>query len=340
MRAIALLLAVGVLAGCVEPPATPDPSAAPDAASLPPVDAPQVDAAATLARIKSFSEGFPYRQTGTATHLAARDDLAGAFEAAGLDVLRQSFPSQLLGPVPLAYDGENVIGIKWGADRERWVVVGAHYDVTEGAVFGAYDDGSGTILVEKLAEAFAAVETDRTIAFVQFDQEERGLVGSKHFVQSVLDGTFDHPVTVEAMIDLDMVGITWPHPAKLVCWENSASLEAKSEELRVALGIPDGQVEYREPKGGVSDGASFIAAGIPTAYYWSDWDEVVLPDGTIVPGASYPFWHQADTYEGMVALAGDEATLQAGFQTVLDLVSPLLAYAASDAFVPDAAPAE
>ena len=56
----------------------------------------------------------------------------------------------------------------------------------------------------------------------------------------------------------------------------------------------------------------------------------------MIPGASYPFWHQADTYEGMVALAGDEATLTAGFQTVLDIVSPLLLYAASPAFVPDA----
>lgn len=332
---LALTLVALLVAGCTtSPSATTGTDGAAPAVDDATAAAPKVDAAETLATLKTFAEAHPYRQSGTAMHQAARDELAGAMEAAGLDVMRQTFDVQSGGVLPVSYQGENIIGIKWGEDREHWVVVGAHYDVTEGAVFGTYDDGSGTILTLKLAEAFANVPTNRTIAFIEFDEEELGLVGSGFFVQSVVDGTFEHAVTVDAMIDLDMVGITYPHPAKLVCWQNSPPLQEKIEELRAAVGVPDGQVEYRKPLGGSSDGASFIRADMPTAYFWSDWDEVVTPQGQVVPFASYPFWHQADTYEGMVALAGDEATLTAGFQTVLDIVSPLLAYAASAEYVP------
>lgn len=335
-RLLPLLLLLPAVGGCVSPGATDEPADGDGAAAEAPLLWPKVDARETLDVLKAYSEAYPYRQSGQPTHLQARDFLASSFEDAGLEVVRQRFGGSLLGVAPLPYEGENVIGIKWGEDREHWVVVGAHYDITEGAVYGAYDDGSGNMMVQKLAEAFAQVPTNRTLAFVQFDQEERGLVGSEFFLQSVLDGKFDHPVTIDAMLDLDMIGITWPHPAKLVCWVNSPALQAKGEEARKAVGVPDENVEYREPQGGTSDGATFIRAGIPTIYYWSDWDEVVMKDGRAVPG-SYPFWHQADTYESMVLMAGDEATLEAGFQTVLDVSSQVLVYAASPAFVPDTA---
>lgn len=335
MRLPALAFAALLVAGCVTPAADTTPPPGSDDAAATTLAAPHVDAAETLTELKRFAEAYPYRQSGGPTHVASRDDLAAQFEAAGLEVVRQPFASAALfglGPTT----GENVIGIKWGSDRERWIVVGAHYDVTEGAVYGTYDDGSGTILVTKLAEAFATIETNRTIAFIEFDQEERGLVGSTYFVESVIGGAFDFPVTVEGMIDLDMVGITWPHPAHLICWENSAQLENKTLALATAIGVPEENLEFREPAGGSSDGAAFIAADIPTAYFWSDWDDVVTADGQSVP-MSYPFWHRADTYEGMVALAGDEATLTAGFQTVLDIVSPLLLYMAGDVdLVPEA----
>lgn len=322
---IAILLVACLVAGCVD--TSPDGTGVPTTPPPPlhEVTVPKVDARATLDDLKVFSEAFPYRQAGNAMHLGARDWLAERMTAAGLEVVRQKFPSG-------TYEGENIIGIKWGTDRESWIVVGAHYDVTEGAVYGAYDDGSGTIQTLKLGEAFANVATDRTIAFIEFDQEEKGLVGSEAFLKAVEGGKFTHPATVVGMVDLDMVGITWPHPADFVCWENSDEIKALTETARKSVGVPDANVQYRKPKGGVSDGATFIDAGIPTIYCWSDWDEVVLKDGTPAPSqVSYPWWHQADTYETMIAMAGDEATLQAGFQTTLDIVSPVLARMASGA---------
>ncbi len=303
------------------------------------VTAPHVDARATLDALKQFSEAFPYRQSGTPTHLAARDDLAGRFTAAGIEVVRQSFDS---GFGPAGYPGENILGFKWGSDRESWIVIGAHYDITEGAVYGAYDDGSGTAMVFQLAAAFANFNTTKTIVFAQFDQEELGLVGANAFITAVEAGKFEYNGTIEGMIDLDMIGITYPHPAHMIVWENSEDLTAKITELAATIGMPADHVEFRSSNVGSSDGAAFIQAGIATAYFFSDWDEYYLPGGVEFPGepiayvGTYPWWHKMDTYETMVISAGDEATLLAGFQNTLDVVSPLLAFMASNEFTGDA----
>jgi Zn-dependent M28 family amino/carboxypeptidase len=286
--------------------------------------APKLDARRLLDDLKAFSSAYPYRSTGSPTMAGARDDLEGRLKAAGLDVLRQDFAS----------GGQNILGFKWGTDRGHWVVVGGHYDVTEGAVHGTYDDGSGTAYVFSLAAAFANVPTNRTIVFAEFDQEEMGLVGSAAFVDAVQSGTFPRNGTVDAMIDLDMVGITWPHPAHLIVWENSPTLMSWVREAANATGMPADHVESRHSKGGSSDGVSFIKAGIATVYLWSDWDTYYLPTGTEMPYVSgyvgsYPWWHKLDTYETMTVSAGDETTLQAGFQTVADIVSPLLLRAAN-----------
>lgn len=344
---VAALALCALLAGCSQSQSGSPPASGPACASgdgcAALAAAPKVDARKTLDDLRDFSSSYPYRQSGTPTHLAARDDLAARFAAAGLEVVRQKFPSHGTstagGPAP-TFDGENVLGFKWGSDRSRWIVVGAHYDVTEGAVYGTYDDGSGTAMVFELAAAFAKVNTTRTIVFAEFDQEEMGLIGSSAFIEAVTDGKFPYNGTLDGMVDLDMVGITWPHPAHLIVWENSASLTAQVQNLTAAVGVPGDHVEFRRSRGGSSDGAAFIQAGVATAYFWSDWDQFFLPGGTEMPYArgyvgSYPWWHKADTYDTMLVSAGDEATLQAGFQTTLDVVSPLLAHMAGPAWVPD-----
>jgi hypothetical protein len=332
---VAALALFALLAGCSGSPpqsvVVTDPACAFDGnacAGL--VAAPKVDARKTLDDLKEFSESHPYRSTGSPTMAAARDDLEERLKATGLDVLREDFNN----------GGQNILAFKWGADREHWIVVGAHYDVTEGAVYGTYDDGSGTALVFELAAAYAHVNTTRTLVFAEFDQEEKGLLGSAAFIGALDDGKFPYNGTVDGMVDLDMVGITWPHPASLIVWENSPSLTARIQNLTAAAGVPADHLEFRRSRGGSSDGASFIKANVATAYFWSDWDQFFLPGGVEQPYVaayvgSYPWWHKADTYDTMVVSAGDEATLQAGFQTTLDVVSPLLAHMASPAWTPD-----
>jgi Zn-dependent M28 family amino/carboxypeptidase len=286
-----------------------------------------------VAELHGFVQQFPYRQSGQAMHEGARDWLADRLEGAGLEVLRHRFPAGTAG-LPL-YEGENIVGVKWGSDRRHWVVVGAHYDTTEGSVQGAYDDGGGTLMVVALAEAFASASTDRTIAFALFDQEDRGFLGTHAFVRDALQGRLGD-VVLDAAVDLDMVGITWPHPAPLGCWVNSPTMKGWVETLRAQAGMPAEKVEYRVPNGGTTHAAAFVEAGIAQASFWSNMDQAVMADGTTLPGAN-PWWHSGDTWETMLLMAGDEATLRAGFQTVLDIASGLAWRAADRGFTPDPA---
>jgi hypothetical protein len=272
LAAVALALA---LSGCMQ--ATHTPATGSPASSAAAALAPKVDARKTLDDLKAFSQAFPYRQGLSPTHAQAADDLAGRLKAAGLDVVREDFTYQGTtttgGPAP-SYPAKNVVGVKWGSDRTHFIVVGAHYDVTEGAVYGTYDDGSGTALVFELAQAFAKVPTNRTILFCEFDQEERGLIGSAFLLNQTEMGKFPLPGTVDGMVDLDMIGITWPHPAHMIVWQDSPSLKARIAELAAAAKMPADHLEFRKPLGGsapASPPPTSGATGTPTSCPTAAW---------------------------------------------------------------------
>lgn len=107
---------------------------------------------------------------------------------------------------------ENVLGYIEGADlKDEVVVVTAHYDHigVEGAEVynGADDDGSGTVALLEMAQAFAQAKAEgngprRSLLFMPVSGEEKGLLGSEYYS--------DHPVfplsgTV-ADLNIDMIG--------------------------------------------------------------------------------------------------------------------------------------
>ncbi len=94
----------------------------------------------------------------------------------------------------LSFKTSNVVGILRGSDpvlKDTYVMVTAHYDhigVRTGMAGdtinnGANDDGSGTVSVIELATALAGMKTrpKRSIVFVTFFGEERGLLGSRYY---------------------------------------------------------------------------------------------------------------------------------------------------------------
>ncbi|MCP4213582.1 MAG: M28 family peptidase [bacterium] len=105
----------------------------------------------------------------------------------------------------------NIIFKVEGSDpqlKNEYVVLGAHYDhlgVDKGGRVngGANDNASGSSLVMELARAFQKMETKpkRSLLFILFTGEEKGLLGSRYFV--------DHPVipleNVIAMFNFDMM---------------------------------------------------------------------------------------------------------------------------------------
>jgi len=113
----------------------------------------------------------------------------------------------------------NVIGLLEGSDpklKKEYLVIGGHHDHVgygrdrrnrDDAKFihnGADDNASGTSAVLEMAQAFAGAKTSpkRSILFMTFNAEERGLIGSRHYVNKPLV-----PLTnTIAMINLDMVG--------------------------------------------------------------------------------------------------------------------------------------
>lgn len=90
---------------------------------------------------------------------------------------------------------QNVIAILEGSDpvlKDEYVAIGAHYDhvgvnnsITGDKIYnGADDDGSGTVAVLQLAEAFAnAPRPKRSIMFVWHCGEEKGLLGSRYLTK-------------------------------------------------------------------------------------------------------------------------------------------------------------
>ncbi|RZK22180.1 MAG: M28 family peptidase [Hymenobacter sp.] len=113
-----------------------------------------------------------------------------------------------------AVSTENVLGFLPGTDKkEEILVVSAHYDhlgIIGGKVYnGADDDGSGTVGMLAIAEAFAKAAhaghgPRRSLLFLANTGEEKGLLGSEYYTE--------HPVYPLAStitdLNIDMIGRT------------------------------------------------------------------------------------------------------------------------------------
>ena len=109
---------------------------------------------------------------------------------------------------------QNVVAIYEGSDptlKQEYVALGAHYDHiglsssgTDRINNGADDDGSGTVALLNMAEALVRgnVKTRRSWLFVWHAGEEKGLWGSRYFVE--------HPTVpldkIIVQLNVDMIG--------------------------------------------------------------------------------------------------------------------------------------
>ena len=111
-------------------------------------------------------------------------------------------------------ESSNVIGVLPGTDKKgEYVFVTAHYDHLgkdgKTIYYGADDDGSGTVSVLQMAEAFTKAKKKgfaprRTIIFMTVSGEEKGLWGSAYYSE--------HPTvsmdSISADLNIDMIGRT------------------------------------------------------------------------------------------------------------------------------------
>jgi hypothetical protein len=110
-------------------------------------------------------------------------------------------------------DSENVVAFIEGSEKpEEIIVISAHLDhegIKNGKIYnGADDDGSGTVALLEIAQAFkmatkAGKGPKRSILFLHVTGEEKGLLGSKYYADE--DPLFPLANTV-CNLNIDMVG--------------------------------------------------------------------------------------------------------------------------------------
>jgi Zn-dependent M28 family amino/carboxypeptidase len=111
------------------------------------------------------------RSPGLAQWQAVQDLCADRFATLGYTVERHAYAT-----------GVNVIGVLAGSRvPAEQVLVSAHYDSVPNCA-GADDNGSGVAGVLEAARVLALQPHDRTIVVACWDEEERGLIGSRAYV--------------------------------------------------------------------------------------------------------------------------------------------------------------
>ncbi len=109
-------------------------------------------------------------------------------------------------------DAHNVLAYIEGSDlKDELIILSAHYDHIgehDSLIFnGADDDGSGTVAIMEIAEAFIKAKKDgngprRSILVLNVSGEEKGLLGSKYYTEYPV---FPLKNTV-ANLNIDMIG--------------------------------------------------------------------------------------------------------------------------------------
>lgn len=153
----------------------------------------------------------------------------------------------------------NVIGVKKGSCNQ-YIVIGAHYDTvapdleTGEPKRGANDNASGVAIVLSLAKHFQTIPTKNSLVFIAFGGEEKGALGSRHFIQQM---PFDKDRITE-MINIDMVG-------KM---HNNTLYYKQFNRCRITPStIHPNTIVLNKGHDGFSDHYDFVKLGIPASYF-------------------------------------------------------------------------
>ncbi|MEX0900367.1 MAG: M20/M25/M40 family metallo-hydrolase [Gammaproteobacteria bacterium] len=130
-----------------------------------------------------------------------RNSLVAMLKTHGLEPELTEFPNSFPDRGDPRGSGTNISFTVGEGEKE--IIVGAHYDaarLADGSISeGMVDNGASVIALIHVADELRQHrETNHKVRFVFFDMEEIGLVGSRHFAQSL------DPEKVVAMINLDV----------------------------------------------------------------------------------------------------------------------------------------
>ncbi|MGD0509142.1 MAG: M28 family peptidase [Terriglobales bacterium] len=148
----------------------------------------------------------------------------------------------------------NIICVLPGETQEV-IVVGAHTDKVERFGDGVVDNWTGAALLPSLLYSLSAQPRHHTLIFIGFSAEEKGLVGSRYYVDHL---TSEQRAHIEAMVNFDSLGLgpteVWASHADKVLLHALAAVAFATK-----LSVPTMNV----PEGASADSESFARYQIP-----------------------------------------------------------------------------
>lgn len=182
----------------------------------------------------------------------------------------------------------NVIAYIEGSDKkDEYVFISAHYDhdgkVGDVIWYGADDDGSGTVTLLELAQAFSKAKAEgkgprRSVVFLAVSGEERGLLGSAHYGANPI-----FPLDKTSVdLNIDMIGRRDPDykgdSTNYIYVVGDDKISSESRAISVANNKKYTKLEldykYNDPKDPLniyyrSDHYNFAKYGVPIIFYFS-----------------------------------------------------------------------
>lgn len=147
---------------------------------------------------------------------------------------------------------ENLVVRKQGTSADI-IVVGAHYDkVSDGC--GAIDNWTGIVAIASLYKTLRNTSPSKTIIFVAFGKEEKGLIGSRAMVDAIAK---DQLGQYCAMINIDSLGLSAP---QLLDNASSKKLGELATNVAKEMKMP---FSHASVEGADADSSSFISKKIP-----------------------------------------------------------------------------
>jgi len=170
----------------------------------------------SIAGIMNFlaSDELEGRDSGSEGIEKAASYIEAIFEQNNISPFFSTFKDTLSNFSKPAY---NIVGLIEGSEesfKDEYIVIGAHYDhigvvpsELEGAdtiANGANDNASGTSTVLELARYFGNVRNNRrSLLFVLFSAEEKGLLGARHLAEKLKAQNID----LYTMLNFEMTGV-------------------------------------------------------------------------------------------------------------------------------------
>ena len=166
--------------------------------------------------------------------------------------------------------------------RDEYIVIGAHFDHlgyggpgsgslkpdTNAIHNGANDNASGTAGLLELAHKLQNNRQllKRSVLLIGFDAEEKGLLGSKYFIQNPTVEKSD----IVTMINMDMIGKMKDSIVVIGGVGTSPIFEKILDSLSIDSGL---KFEFDQAGYGPSDHASFYSEDIPVLFFFTgDYD--------------------------------------------------------------------